>query len=655
MVLKDSSATTLENYIVKIVEAVLVDSEKSSLTLVEICEQIDSQFALTFGADEVKAALSKKKTGRILLENGLYSISAKAKLQLSSNVGPLDSLRHYISEYEKISNKNFDNGVFLENLLKYLYHCFNSTTKNLITLLQNKIIIENEASSFSNDEILLINDFIAWDYSPKNELFYKIIASSYAYCMLTTKQDQMLSRKIFHGKRFFLDSNIIFRMAGINKEERKYVTNSFVKKCSEVGIELCYTNETLGELYRVINAHIRYIINLTQGQAPVNSYLIQRMRNNVEPNDFYDIYYNWTKTQGNNFNDYESFQKYLIGMVTDSLSELKLVTIKNYSLQNDNSFNSSYCDLEKFKSSKRPSKLITSESLQTDMNNIFHTLTARKKSQANTLWQTNDFVVSADQLLIAWAEQTYPGIPLVVIPSTWLSIILRFSGRTQDDYKSYCLFMSLRQHQVSPDDVQMNPIQIMTELSQKTNDVILKEKIITELISNKKGYDFSEDSSYSTAIDKAFDVVLSKMESEKENHLVSVTENLHIQFAHDKSIIEKQLETLSSEQEYIMKYAQNKATRKIDFFKRISFLQIILPFIGIVFMVLAIFAYSCRWVFVYELSTKLGPFVSIAATIIMTALPTAISGLLKYLSSDDRRTALVKKYSLEAERNMKYK
>ena len=656
MVLKDSSATTLDRYIGKLAEAILTASEKTSLTLGEICEQINSQFALTFDTNEIKNALNKRKTGRIFLDGNTYKISTKVREQLSAEIDPLDLLKHYIAEYEKISNKSFDKEIMLENLLKYLYHCFNSTAKNLITLLQKKIVLEYDISSFSNDEVLLVNDFIAWNYKPKNELFYKIINASYYYCMLTTKQDKMLSRKIFQGKRFFLDSNIIFRMSGINKEERKYTADVFIKKCSDVGIALCYTNETLGELHRVINAHIKYIILLTQGQAPVSSYHIQRMGNNVDSNDFYDIYYRWTQKTGNNFSDFEAFQKYLIGLVNDSLSALTLVNISNYALSSSgDSFSNSCRSLESFKNSKRPAKQITIESLETDINNVFHALSVRKRSQSNTLWQTNDFIVSADQLLIAWTEQTYPGIPLVVLPSTWLSILLRFTGRSEDDYKSYCLFMSLRQHQTSSDELSINPIQVMTELSKKTTDATIKEKIITELITNTNTYDFTNNDSYSSSVEKAFDVVLSELRVESKQQIAETTNNLRNEFLQDRAILERQLETLSSEHEYITKYAQNKASQKVDFYRRIMFLQPILPFVGIGVLMIAVFAYVCRWSFMYELSNRLGPFITVVATIVMTALPAAMSGLLKHLSSEERRTNLVRKYSLETERRMKYK
>ena len=51
--------------------------------------------------------------------------------------------------------------------------------------------------------------------------------------MLATKKDSLLSQKIFKGKKFIL-IQIFFRMAGINKDERQYVTNSFRKNVKKL-------------------------------------------------------------------------------------------------------------------------------------------------------------------------------------------------------------------------------------------------------------------------------------------------------------------------------------------------------------------------------------------------------------------------------------
>ena len=138
----------------------------------------------------------------------------------------------------------------------------------------------------------------------------------------------------------------------------------------------------------------------------------------------------------------------------------------------------------------------------------------RKKTQIHDLWQTKDYIVSADQLLASWAKKSYSGLPIVVIPSTWLSIILRFSGRTNNDYRSYCLFMGLRQHRVEDEDIIINPVKLLNAVSERTTERSIKETIINEIISNKDQYFFESPKDYTIAVEKAFESILKEKADE---------------------------------------------------------------------------------------------------------------------------------------------
>jgi hypothetical protein len=274
--MEDQAPTTIDKYICRLVESVLYDSPKSSLTITEICDNIESNFNLQFDVLEIENAVKRKARNRIIIDNKTYRLTVKTRDLLKKQPDMLSVLKKYIVDYRKHINANFDENDFLELILKYLYYCFNSNINNFMSLLQHQNNIILDTFSASNYEVELINGFISWDNDEKNKFLYSMISFSYEYCMLATKKDSLLSQKIFKGKKFILDANIIFRMAGINKDERQYVTNSFIKKCKEVGIELCYTSETLSELYRVINGQIKYIKYITQNQEPVNYSLIQQ-------------------------------------------------------------------------------------------------------------------------------------------------------------------------------------------------------------------------------------------------------------------------------------------------------------------------------------------------------------------------------------------
>jgi hypothetical protein len=278
----------------------------------------------------------------------------------------------------------------------------------------------------------------------------------------------------------------------------------------------------------------------------------------------------------------------------------------------------------------------------------------RKDSRIQNFWQVNDFFISADQILIAWAEQTYNGIPLAVLPTAWLSIILRFFGRTDDDYKSYCTFMRLPRHRNEADEAVIDPIWVMTALSKKTTDVELKEKIVTELINNKTDYVFDNEHNSEQSVEKVFDKIVFEMNAEKDRVVAKAKKEMHTDFQEIKATLEQQLSERSSEQEYTLKYAQNKANRKTDKYKRLAWLKVVLPLFGCTMAVLVIVLVYLKSPPIYPFITNVDLFSASIIMLISTGIPTAFVSVLKYLSSDERRDNLVEKYKKEANKNMEY-
>ena len=662
--MEDQAPTTIDKYICKLAECVLFNSPKSSLTIAEICDGIESNYQLQFDVLEVENAIKRKARNRVIKQDKTYRLSEKTRDSLKRQTDMLTVLKKHIANFRKYSDVVFDENEFLDLMLKYLYFCFNSNINNLMSLLENKNNTILDSSFFaSNHEVKLINDFIAWDNDEKNKFLYSVISFSYEYCMLATKKDSLLSQKIFKGKKFILDTNIIFRMAGINKDERQYVTNSFVKKCKEVGIQLCYTSETLSELHRVIHGQIKYIEYITQNQEPVSNSLIRQLNNNEEINDFYEIYYKWSSEPQNKYNDLLSFQQYLFRKIQEVTSDLTYLEIPNYLVGKDTeSFTKKRESLRQFKLQKRPQKVVSTESLQTDINNLLYTLSIRRKSSGQNLWQTNEFIVSADQLLTNWAREVFPGIPIVVIPSVWLSIILRFSGRTSDDYKSYCLFLSLRQHRTEDDDITINPIWLLSVLAQKTLDKAIKEKIIFEIINNKEQYEFETKDDYYKSSEKAFDKILSELKAENVNNIEALKAEMNHQIQQIKNEnLEEKLKEKQSQEEILIKIANKRASDKILFFSKIK------PLIYVLWSLAVLLWISVALIFLYQINPIYNFILSILPSsldtislqwdfikwilIILTgAFPAILGGILKYLGSDERREKLYKKYYNEGKR-----
>ena len=657
MILENQGATTRDRYICKFVEYVLFDSEKSELSSLEICTCIKNRFQLEFDLTEIEAAVKKRGIGRLEETQGYYRLTPKVANQLSSKKSSLDQLRSYLTLFSQ-DRPNVDIEATLMLVQKYLYFCFNSNASNLLSLIgENPKHIDSTTFTAefnpSQEEIDIINDFIHWENAEKNKFMYSVVSSCYEYCLITANKSPTISKSIFRGKKFFLDTNIIFRIAGFNKDERRFVSKVFVEKCREVGVALCYTSAVLTEIYRVIDSQIKYIRVITNEQAPVDANLISKLSSNYEVNDFYTLYYNWCKEPQNRYNDFPSFRNYLTGMISNVISNFEYIDstiIKDYDENEQQLFDT----LMKFKSEKRPYKKTTIESIKTDVKQVLYLNSIRPKS-AKSLWDMNEYIVSADQLLISWAEETFNGVPIVVIPSLWLSIILKVSGRaTENDYKSFCMFMTLRHSRTDDNTIHINAVELLSKLSEKTIDSSLKEQIIAEILSNRGKYSFSEPDDYDSSVDLAFDAVLAREKDlQKEELLLAV----NAEKAKSKKRAEEYEEKLKSKisaEEYAQTYSQKKAQAKVERFSQHA--QIPLVINGIIFIV-AVGILLC-WIFklkpisdiltnIFDSDDKGEKVVSAIVWIFnlfVITIPTYLGKVWDYLSSDKRKDKLCSKY-----------
>lgn len=657
MILENQGATTRDRYICKFVEYVLFDSEKSELSSLEICTCIKNRFQLEFDLTEIEAAVKKRGIGRLEEAQGYYRLMPKVANQLSSQKSSLDQLRNYLALFSQ-DRPNVDIEVTLMLVQKYLYFCFNSNAINLLSLIgENPKHIDSTTFTAefnpSQEEIDIINDFIHWENAEKNKFMYSVVSSCYEYCLITANKSPTISKSIFRGKKFFLDTNIIFRIAGFNKDERRFVSKVFVEKCREVGVALCYTSAVLNEIYRVIDSQIKYIRVITNEQAPVDANLISKLSNNYEVNDFYTLYYNWCKEPQNRYNDFPSFRNYLTGIISNVISNFEYIDstiIKDYDENEQQLFDT----LMKFKSEKRPYKKTTIESIKTDVKQVLYLNSIRPKS-AKSLWDMNEYIVSADQLLISWVEETFNGVPIVVIPSLWLSIILKVSGRaTENDYKSFCMFMTLRHSQTDDNAIHISAVELLSKLSEKTIDSSLKEQIIAEILSNRGKYSFSEPDDYDSSVDLAFDAVLAREKDlQKEELLLAV----NAEKAKSKKRAEEYEEKLKSKisaEEYAQTYSQKKAQAKVERFSLHA--QIPLVINGIIFIV-ALGILLC-WIFkfkpisdiltnIFDSEDKGEKVVSAIVWIFnlfVITIPTYLGKVWDYLSSDKRKDKLCSKY-----------
>lgn len=620
-ILQDSFATTLDANLVKIIEVILLE-RRASISCAEIKNEIEKSYHLEFSEEEIETAINRKGKN-IVFDGENYGLKPSSIKSLSNRVAISEELYRYVKMAIYELELHISEKEMYELIEKYLYYCFNTNKDTLLALVNNNLVEKYDSISFANEEIKLINDFLQWDNPEKNKCIYKLISYCYIYCSLTVKKNNMLSTKLFRGKRFLLDANIVFRLAGINNDSRKRTIVSFAKKCEEVGIDLCYTEETIDEIYRVIANKVRWIKRLTGGGEPLD---LSKFENSE--NDFYNLYITWLDNEKNAFDDYEGFKSYLLNLVSDVLVKLKITRAENYEVIDSNRYNNYLNSLEEYKSNHTIKKQAQA-SLKADVNNVMHIMRLRKNDSSD-LWSTKEFLISADQNLIGWATEIARGIPLVVLPSVWLTILLRFTGRqTADDYKAFCCFLELRQHN-EPDEI--NVYSLVERLVLKTDNTELKRKVIEEVFSHKNDYKIENDDSYDEVIEKAFDKIYGDREKENVKLIGELEKNL------DKEKQKRQRALLAVDESVRDEKARSAYKMALqDQIKHFKLLEVInkyktlSEFIIVVFIFI-IFALTCRkeWWLYKVLVLLLGEQINLDTTLAILGLITVGLAAIRY-------------------------
>lgn len=667
MVLQNQAPKTLDKYIQILTENILSE-HINGLNLSEIADEISEVFNLSFSIAEIRNSLSKKSNKSIKYNNEVYFIDSETREKITKQYSISERLHSFVVQFK--SEKN-DISQSIEDIekafLNYLYFCFNSNVNNLLSLLNKKDKQITVIDSVNEADISIINEFIMWHNDEKNKFIYNTVAVCYEYCMLTVKNNNIISKELFHGKKFYLDSNIIFIMAGINKDERKLITNSFIDHCNKIGISLCCTSVTFDEIFRVIDAQINYIKFLTDNAPPISPDKLIEINPSYDINDFYKLYYEWTSIKGNNYRDYISFYEYVVSLIRDALESVNVIQIPKEKYTTESGFETLSKDLMDYKNYRHTWHTVSKASADTDLVNVEDIRSKRSRNQ-ESIWQTNEFMVSADQLLISWTSEMFSGVPIVVLPSVWLSIILRFTGRaTSDDYNSFCLFLTQRQN-INGEEL-INPLILVGEINKRTTKSEIRDRIIEEISKHKSEYAVNneDDNSYEDIVERAFDRVVKDEVDKLRMDYSRLEDNLSTQLQQlareSKETLDKKEDDFKKEKTDIISterekaaivIAKKNASKRVKPFKWLSENKWIYGAIILIGIIVGIFLsvtqYQPIWNYlqqhigsVIQNETWLGVILTLI-TSAFSALIDVIVGLLEKLGSSNREKRLYKKY-----------
>jgi hypothetical protein len=529
LVTHSNAPRTLNKYIALLAKLVIVESDESHFTINSISKLIKRKFNFEFLDEEIKHALKFDNDFDITEDKKNYSLKPEGIQGIKDTELNTETLENYLKEFLELFYKNRTNKEkdrLKEIIMQYLYYSFNSGRNSLVSLLTHNTEKQiSEDFNAPDDDKKIINDFLDWDKPSKNECIYSIVSYCIDYGMLTAKKDIESYKKVFEGVHFFLDANIILRLIGLNNLERQEVTQHFINKCKEVGIELCYSNFSFKEIFHVIGNAVKYVKYVNNGDRPIAPSDLDKL-GEYDNKDFYEIYYNWCKEENNRYDNYDAYHNFLKQKVISCLDDFIRVDANNEELTNSNEFLNYANSLMVYKNKRNPIRPCTIDSAKIDVNNFLLVKQNNSERSEGTL-NTRSFLISADWRFYDWTITILPGVPLVFMPSEWLSIILKYTSRTDSDYNTFCQFMNLR---LSYNEIQkQRTMSLIHSINELTSDVDVKQRIIHQITESSLSIPEDEYEEDGVIVKRAFDIVIEEQKKESGREMNKRIEELNIE------------------------------------------------------------------------------------------------------------------------------
>lgn len=452
--LDDEAITTNDRYLAEFCKIVIYQNGYKGLSLAEICCEINNLVLISYEEEEIERVM-KKHPNDFFCNEGLYSISSTIENEIAKREKNF-ALRKFVDLFcdIRIKTDEYVDRNYLCNLVtKYIFEKFRQSIDQMTGILDGRReqLLEN-LEQYNNEEKNFLNSFLAWDNDEKNKMIYDLIVKSYDFCTISCTKENSFDFKNFY---FYLDANIIMRLLGINNTYRQTAIKHFVDKCKKESIKLCVSNFTKVEIQKSIEHQLRAIEReLLERKYLPSPEAMKYAKPDTFTIELYGKYYEFVKKKKDN--SLESFKRHLFDQLNRYINTLNYIESESYEVREQERFYGYVNSLKTIKDEKI---------VKTDVNNVMLVLDARTQNE-------DSYIISADSKLINWCKEIFIGQKSIVeFPSVWLSIIMKYTGRTTtDDYTSFCRFIRLP---------------ILTSDKDIKKKIEVKRKILAMDISNK--------------------------------------------------------------------------------------------------------------------------------------------------------------------------
>lgn len=522
-----SPSTTLR----KIVESAIFENGNEFISIPDLCIFIAKIYDIIISEEEIISIISHQRyTSNFTQkeEQGEQYIKLSNKrLQLIEEKITEKTIDEHIQDFEQLFNIKA-----LEIIHRFLYELFSNDVNGFQRLINSKKATSNsvriEAQNYSEEERNIINSFLNWDNPQKDKAIFDISSYAIEYAILTNN-NKGVALDSFRNKHIYLDTNIIYRALGINGKNRKDLTTTFLSKFNEIGQKLFISKYTDEEFKNSIKFHIDNIRKFNNPKVSSSVYVENSINDEI-----YSFYHLWK--QGRTNSNLDIFQAYIYGVYDEFIAKYNIEIDKVCPFDpNDDDI----CEIVKEMSSKILSEknlygVATYEnSSYIDALNILW-IEHKRNNKHFTFHETNAFLVSSDQILRRWDYYRNDVIPIVLLPSQWLSIILRFFNRTNNDFRSFVNFLNLHNNEPTITGEQLHIV--LSGISEISSDPGIQRNILNIMTDNHfkniiagdniKTYENSKEFAKSE-VDKEISKLKSRA-SELESDVEALKKDVHI-------------------------------------------------------------------------------------------------------------------------------
>lgn len=256
--LNDTQANDFKRIVISLVCELIFDNKNQEIKLDECYKHIVNYHKLEIDKDYFTAIVtSYNSIEQIPLQNDISLKLTRKKFGEINDRIKEHSVEVYIAKF--LARNNYSS-TLIERIKSLLYQAVfenisSFSTENLSSLISSQI-----QNGFTNDEIDKFNEFLEEPNHDKNTAVYNVFLKATEFAIITSgKGVKEFSKDIFSGKKYCLDTNILFRLLGIGGYERQKTLIDLIKSCNHQGISFEYTSQTLLELKNTLNKSVKYL------------------------------------------------------------------------------------------------------------------------------------------------------------------------------------------------------------------------------------------------------------------------------------------------------------------------------------------------------------------------------------------------------------